>query len=72
MVSAEYLFFVFNYEGFVLRSAVQTLEQRPEGPVPAHVPLPRNRLNRPVPWAMRGPATAFIWTCPEAETRPAN
>ena len=72
MVSAEYLFFVFNYEGFVLRSAVQTPEQRPEGPVPAHVPLPRNRLNRPVPWAMRGPATAFIWTCPEAETRPAN
>ena len=72
MVSAEYLFFVFNYEGFVLRSAVQTPEQRPEGPVPAHVPLPRNRLNCPVTWAMRGPATAFIRTCPESETRPLN
>ena len=29
--------------------ALQTPEQRPEGPVPAQVPLPRNRLNRPIP-----------------------
>jgi hypothetical protein len=29
--------------------ALQTPEQTPEGPVPAHIPLPRNRLNRPVP-----------------------
>jgi hypothetical protein len=37
-------------------------EQTPEGPVPAQVPLPRIRLNRPVPWALHGPATAFIRT----------
>jgi hypothetical protein len=52
--------------------AVQTPEQTPEGPVPFHVPLPRNLLNRPVPWAMRGPATALIRACPEAETLPST
>jgi len=52
--------------------ALQTPEQTPEGPVPAHVPLPRNRPNPPVSWAMRGPATASIRTLPEAETRPPN
>jgi hypothetical protein len=52
--------------------ALQTPEQRPEGPRPAQVPLPRSGPNRPVPWAVRGPATAFIWACPEVETRPPN
>jgi hypothetical protein len=52
--------------------ALQTPVQTPEGPVPAHVPLPRSRLNRPVPWAMRGPATALKLACPEAATRPPN
>ena len=52
------------------RMALQVPEQTPEGPVPAHVPPPRSRLNLPVPWAMRGPATAFslAW----AETRQPN
>jgi len=31
------------------RMAFQTPEQTPEGPVPAQVPLPRNRPKRPVP-----------------------
>jgi hypothetical protein len=31
------------------RMALQTSEQTPEGPVPDHVPLPVDRLNRPVP-----------------------
>src|SRR5262249_16336729 len=54
------------------RIAFQTPDQTPDGPVPAQVPLPRNPLNRPIPCALRGPATAFIRTCPEAETRPTN
>jgi hypothetical protein len=52
------------------RLALQMPEQSPEGPRPAQVPLPRTEPRRPVPRAVRGPATAFIWTCPEAETRP--
>ena len=52
--------------------ALQTPEQTPEGPLPVHVPLPRNLLNRPVPWAIRGPATAFIRACPKAEMRPST
>jgi hypothetical protein len=60
------------------RVAFQMPEQMPEGPVPAHVPVPANALlsrsrpNRPVPLVLRGPATAFILTCPEAEMRPAT
>ena len=50
--------------------AVHTPKQRPEGPLPAHVPLPRDGPSLPVPLAMRGPATAFIRICPEAETWP--
>lgn len=54
------------------RVAVQTPEQTPEGPVPFHSPTPRDRLNRPIPFACRGPATAFILVCPEAATMPAT
>ena len=52
--------------------AVHTPEQIPEGTLPVHLPLPRDRANRPVPWALRGPATAFIRICPEAETWPST
>ena len=34
------------------RTAFQMPEHRPDGPLPAHVPLPCTRLNRPVPLAM--------------------
>jgi hypothetical protein len=44
------------------RMAFQTPEQSPDGPVPAHVPLPRSRLKRPMPWALLGPATALMRT----------
>ena len=44
-------------------------EQTPEGPVPADLPLAWDRLNTPLPLAMRGPATAFILVCPG---RPGN
>jgi hypothetical protein len=56
----------------VRKRALQTPEQRPEGPRPAQVPLPRNCWNCPVPWAVRGPATTFISACPDPETRPPN
>jgi hypothetical protein len=52
--------------------ALHTPLQMPEGPVPDQIPLPRDRLNRPVPRATRGPATAFILACPEPDTWPAN
>jgi hypothetical protein len=52
------------------RVALQTPEQRPEGPLPFQVPLARAPLNRPVPCAMRGPATAVSDTLPDADTRP--
>src|SRR4029077_20725728 len=54
------------------RTAVQTPEQTPEGPVPVHLPLPLTRVNRPVPTASRGPATPLILVAPEPEMRPAK
>ena len=53
------------------RMALQTPEQTPEGPVPDHFPWPWHRMNRPLPLATRGPATAVIRVCPSApEMRP--
>ena len=45
--------------------ALQTPEQTPEGPVPVHATLPRNRLNRPVecsckPWAPSAQESSLI------------
>ena len=54
------------------RTAVQTPEQTPEGPVPFHLPPPLTRVNRPVPTAWRGPATPLILVAPEPEMRPAK
>ena len=51
--------------------AFQTPEHRPDGPRPFHVPFASFVLKRPVPLASRGPATAFIRTCPFRETVPA-
>ena len=54
------------------RTAVQTPEQTPEGPVPFHLPTPFTFVNRPVPLARRGPATPLILVAPEPEMRPAR
>ncbi len=54
------------------RVALHTPEQRPDGPVPLHVPLPLRRPKRPAPCAVRGPVIAVMRVLPEAATRPLN